>query len=616
MAYVLPFDQADPPTLNEDQISQMEKAKAAHTWTKVINLIQEIYRNGKLPQRLNMSTLIMLPKGDNDVRGIGLVESVWKVLGKIINRRIQEVVKFHPCVHGFRKNKGTGTAILEVKLLATLALEEKETVYQVFLDLRKAYDSVSRQRLLLIMKEYGIGERTATLIEKYWTTQQVAIKQSGFYGKAFSPGRGVIQGDVLSPTLFNLVIDTIVRQLCSEIDENETGRIQSMCVFYADDGYLGGTNPNEVQQMTNKATSMFETLGLAANATKTKAMVNSIVTFNTGISIEAYARRWDEDVPSFQEKQKSMVTCPLCKVGYQRATIPRHLKYVHNQNSNTIDDLLKKDTDNPTRVRGVVHISKDSVECPKDGCPYKGSNGTNLRKHLRSRHPWDEVESEDMTLARCPNCLVYLMGETVSQRHLNSADCNRWTERNGRLLQESAHLKQKNMQFSVSGEKVENVNSYRYLGRDMSEDNDDWMTIHSNMKKAKGQWARIRTILKQETSSIKTMSSFYKAVVQSILLYGSETWVIDETMRNRLEAFHNQVARSLTKQYIRPDTTDEDGEWIYPATSETLHKAFLRPLSEYIKVRKETLRNSVEGKSRLLDQCKRIRKPAPLVWWK
>ena len=111
------------------------------------------------------------------MRGIGLVESIWKLLGKIINRRILVVVEFHPCVHGFRKRKGIGTAILEDKLFTTLAMHKKETVYQVFLDLKKAYDSISRARLLKIMQEYGVGPRAMTLLERYWSMQQVALKQ-------------------------------------------------------------------------------------------------------------------------------------------------------------------------------------------------------------------------------------------------------------------------------------------------------------------------------------------------------------------------------------------------------------------------------------------------------
>ena len=76
-----------------------------HTWSKVINLVQEMYVTGMLPQRLSMSNLILIPKGNNEMRGIGLVEGLWKVLGKIINKRITEVVEFHPSVHGFREKK-------------------------------------------------------------------------------------------------------------------------------------------------------------------------------------------------------------------------------------------------------------------------------------------------------------------------------------------------------------------------------------------------------------------------------------------------------------------------------------------------------------------------------
>ena len=184
-----------------------------------------------------------------------------------------------------------------------MAERKGETVYQVFIDLQKAYDSVSRERMLQIMSQYGIGPRVQELLTCYWRDQETAVRQRGYYGKVFKPGRGMTQGDIPFPLLFNLIIDTIVRQLAQDTAGSETTRIESLSVFYADDGYIGGVDAGRVQALTDKAAQMFETMGLVANALKTKAVVNNIATFRTGICQEAYMRRRDKAIPSFKEKQ-------------------------------------------------------------------------------------------------------------------------------------------------------------------------------------------------------------------------------------------------------------------------------------------------------------------------
>ena len=102
-----------------------------------------------------------------------MVEELWKLAGKVIHKRIQEALVFHPCVHGFRKEKGTGTgtAILEVKLFTSIERHMREKHFSVFLDLTKAYDSISRSRLLDILTAYGLGPNIEQLLITYWELQ-------------------------------------------------------------------------------------------------------------------------------------------------------------------------------------------------------------------------------------------------------------------------------------------------------------------------------------------------------------------------------------------------------------------------------------------------------------
>ena len=112
-------------------------------------------------------TVVLIPKGKKDYRGIGLVEVVWKVVAAILNRRFTSSITYHDALHGFRAGRGTGTATLEAKLLQQLAALREEVLYVIFLDLHKSYDALDRSRCLDILEGYGVGPQAIKLLQTY-----------------------------------------------------------------------------------------------------------------------------------------------------------------------------------------------------------------------------------------------------------------------------------------------------------------------------------------------------------------------------------------------------------------------------------------------------------------
>ena len=131
-------------------------------------------------------------------------------------------------------------------------------MFQVFLDLHKAFDTVSRDRLLILLEDYGVGDITRDLLELYWNQQQTTLKQRNFFGESFRPTRGVTQGDVLSPTLFNICIDHVCKSLEHKISLHNDTNLTSLVIFYSDDVFLGGSNPYHVQELTDEAAELFQ----------------------------------------------------------------------------------------------------------------------------------------------------------------------------------------------------------------------------------------------------------------------------------------------------------------------------------------------------------------------
>ena len=108
-------------------------------------------------------------------------------------------------------------AIIEAKLFQQLANIGQVPVFEVFLDLKKAYDTLNRERTLELLRAYGVGDKACTLLAQFWEQMQFMARQSGYHGKAFWTSHGVTQGDIISPTIFNIVGDAVVCYWLSQV---------------------------------------------------------------------------------------------------------------------------------------------------------------------------------------------------------------------------------------------------------------------------------------------------------------------------------------------------------------------------------------------------------------
>jgi hypothetical protein len=175
-----------------------------------VKLIQECWSTGELPQVMSHQILVLIPKAEQGkFCGIGLLETPWKIIALIINQRLSEV-QYHSALHGFRQGRGTGTCILEAKLAAQAAIKDHELLYQVFLDFSNAYSTMSRERLVEVLKRYDIGDRALRLLCQFWKQEIIVARQAGMYGKPFRAGRSVTQGDPLSPTISSILSLTLL----------------------------------------------------------------------------------------------------------------------------------------------------------------------------------------------------------------------------------------------------------------------------------------------------------------------------------------------------------------------------------------------------------------------
>jgi hypothetical protein len=170
-------------------------------------------------------------------------------------------------------------------------------------------------------------------------------------------------------------------------------------------------------------------------------------------------------------------------------------------------------------------------------------------------------------------------------------------------------------QFSIDGEVLEWVEVFKYLRRLFAQDNNDIQAIRTQLRKTHTTWALVSQVLHNENVSPHVAATFYKAVVEAILLYGSKTWVLSQTALAHLEGFHICTAYRMAKMHKPkrgPGMT-----WVYPRSVDVFQECGLKTIEEYIGIRWQMIAVDVATHP-ILNKCrqgKQKRGAVPCLWW-
>ena len=293
--------------------------------------------------------------------------------------------------------------------------------------------------------------------------------------------------------------------------------------------------------------------------------------------------------------------------------LPLHRRDLHNIPLPTPTVALMDDS--PVTYEVSFPPGCSQVSCPVPGCPAAPTSREHFRDHFMRRHdPHHIIILEEGLLPQCPNCGKHLY--SVNDAHLASRTCRTLTERRLQRKRLASQALSPEVTFFIDGQPIERVSSYLYLGRVLQANDLDHEAIMARLKQARACWGRIYRLLNQDGIRAQTMARFYLAIVQAVLLFGAETWVISKRDLRLLESFHARCARHMAKMHIR---CLPSGDWVYPETSVVLDICGLSPIQTLIARRKTTLLHYAKDHSPLYEAClcsPKVASPAHrLVWW-
>ena len=186
---------------------------------------------------------------------------------------------------GFRKGRGTRNQIANICWIIEKAREFLENIYFCFLDYTKAFGCVDHNKLWEILREMGVPDHLTCLLRNLYAGQEATVKTGNGTTDWFQIGKEVRQGCILSPCLFKLYTEYIMRN--TELEETQAGikiaRRNINHLRYADDTTLMTDSEAELKSLLMKVKEEIEKSGLILNIHKTNMASDPITSWKIDV---------------------------------------------------------------------------------------------------------------------------------------------------------------------------------------------------------------------------------------------------------------------------------------------------------------------------------------------
>ena len=329
--------------------------------TALVELIREVWECGKVPKDWTTAKMIAIPKKTGarewtEHRGITLLSVASKVLARILLERAAST-PMGDWQHGFRRARSTVLAIGVVRHLIDETRRTKKPCCIAFLDICKAYDCIDRKVLWETMQLYGFGEKARRIVQQLYD-DEVIVQVEGQEAGTFQSEWGVRQGCILSPYLFNIVLDRAVESAWPEMKGMEMRREGNQCeevkvIAYADDMAVVAETPKDLERNLAVLAEALAAVGMVISVAKSKVMLIQ--------GKEKEVRKWWQKAYAAQcDKELAR------KKGAEAGEMPKaEMKMIGEKKI--------------VEWRGICL-------CPKEGCKFLATAAAALRSHLLRKH--------------------------------------------------------------------------------------------------------------------------------------------------------------------------------------------------------------------------------------
>jgi len=493
--------------------------------------------------------------------------------------------------------------------------------------------------MLELLQKRGTGNNICELLNHSFAEERAVLRQAGAYSEVFQTTRGVKQGDVASPILFNIVMDCILREFMQRAEPHlarlscGTAELQLTPLFYADDGVFFATNSDALQAQLDLFSRLCAGFELEINADKTKVCTYAYPVTHVNISAEANIRRYHESV---LRGEANDITCAFCDEVVASGEFLNHLKsdsclerqgrglclagqsdrialttallrfleaqtaqnpnYPHQVSQYAISRIPLNGMYSPLVARdfmgrALVYAETDAtIVCPF-GCATRCRARTGLCGHAIEKHSDQVLILPRRKFARdlyphfaCGRCDAAFDNASKAEKHRRAHSCVRRADR--AHLQDELTQRQNQIHPLVLDEReIEDVSAFKYLGRIFTSKDSDMPAIFRSIKAAKVRWHQLGKILRQKSMKNHCKRILISVIIHSSLLFGCESWTSDARKLSLLRTVQQRILRSTFGIYRRDATRNELG-YMYPSRAHVLTTAKVEDIATIFRRRR------------------------------
>ena len=252
-------------------------SKRLQVWISLLFRVMTVH--GYAPNDLLIGTMSPIPKGkaytsaSDKYRAITLINSLLKLYDYIILDNQAAALSTDSLQFGFKQNSSTTLCSSMVNEIVRLFKSRGSTVYAVMLDATKAFDRIEFSRLFEILIDRGMDILYVRTLLYMYRQQKLRLKWNGNYSETFEVHNGVKQGGVISPILFGIYLDQLLKNLRDSRYGCSVGPYYFGCLAYADDVVLLAPSKLGLIKMLKICQDYAQTYKLQFNGSKSQFII-------------------------------------------------------------------------------------------------------------------------------------------------------------------------------------------------------------------------------------------------------------------------------------------------------------------------------------------------------
>jgi hypothetical protein len=527
-------------------------------------MCQQAWDTGNLPIEWRQAKLIAVPKprvpgAPRDFRGISVLSHIGKIFTSVMLGRLQ-VIPLLDCQHGFRSRRGTEAPILTQKLVMEAAIAHNEPLHSLYVDIAKAYDSVSRPVLWTLLQQAGVGPLFRRALSALYD-DDIVVYWKGVRTLPWASSVGVKQGCNLSPTLFNIALDSALRSALPKMipytRATDAGLLDATLLAYADDLVLNAKSSEAANYNGNVLSCHLASLGLTISVSKTRHL------------------RLHQRTTHLERRTQSTL---LPFVAHVRATT--HAATTPVPDAPSVKPIPKVHPETGNYRVWYVRAESTNMICPHPACNLtfrvvgNARSVEGMRKHWLQHHklrlfftPLRPFRDGDQRCSRCghayrlshPHCpqdyvQAYFIPQQISGPPPLTAIpqcviCRQTYHSESYLAQHSCLGPPPTWDYPAPvflyGTPVPHAPTFKYLGHVLTTTARDDTDFHARLSLTRRLFGAVAPLLNKPAVKLSHRLHFFNTLIRSVLFY-APVWSLTRGMEDLLVGLQNRILRCIT----------------------------------------------------------------------